>query len=191
MKMLTHQCLSWDLFIEFLTHGGVDVGTFDSRAHKTLADLFLEVKEGDVVLTHGTDGRVRRIAQSVRVLIHNGQFALCETSREYTHSGYIANEQRNYTVSETRQRGERELDAAVRGLKEELGFILGDPAQLIVDPQHLLQQTNERPSSVYPDIISAGTTTKYDLILERQIYPNGFVVVDRGTKVTLQWLNYL
>lgn len=191
MEMLTHRCLSWDLFIEFLTHGGVVVETFDSRAHKTLADLYNEVKEGDVVLTYGKDRRVRRIAQSVRVLIHNGEFALCEISREYTHSGHVAHERRDYTVSETRQRGERELDAAVRGLEEELGFKLGDPAQLIADPQHLLQETKEHVSSVYPDIISAGTTTKYDLILERQIYPNGFVVVDRGTRVTLNWLNYM
>lgn len=190
METLTHQCLSWDLFLEFLTCGGVDTETFDSRAHKTLSNLYHEVKEGDVVLRIGIDGRIRRVAQSVRVLIHNGEMALCEVSREYTHSGFISRERRDYTVSETRQRGERERDAAVRGLAEELNITLGDHRQLIPDPQYQLQMPKERPSSVYPDIISAVTVTKYDLVLER-IFPKGCVVEDRGTKVTLKWLNYL
>lgn len=191
MDTLTHQCLSWDLFIDFLNRGMVNTKTFDSRAHKTLSNLYHEVKDGDVVLRIGIDGRIRRVAQSIRVLIHNGEMALCEVSREYTHSGFVSHERRDYTVSETRQRGEHETQAAVRGLYEELEFILGDSKQLIMDPQYQLQMPKERPSSVYPDIISAGTASKYDLILERPIYPNGFVVVDRGTKVTLKWLNYM
>src|SRR3989344_4031273 len=118
---------------------------------KSPRQLHKEIEERDVVLAYDPKiGRLVRVALSVKILIIAQGYQLHEVKREYQ-NGTVIEKVREWSISETRKRGEKVPDAAIRGLWEECDLIIR-PDQLITF--YRADEIDTHESSVYRGTVS-------------------------------------
>lgn len=176
--------IRYDEMLMLLKGRGINVDTFDQVSRKTLRQLHEEIEERDVVLGYDKKlGRVIRTALSVKVLIIAEGFQLLEIKREHR-DGTVIEKLKQWSISETRKRGELVFDAAVRGLSEECG--------LTVRPEELteireLREMNIHESSAYAGLMSAEFTDYVTLKLEKMPWQGDRVTTDHSVKIYTRW----
>lgn len=172
---------------------GLDPATFDQRSVKTFHDLVMEVARDEVVLVKLSEqelrektnrkevdftasdnlGGIKRIAWSSKLIIRTETEYLVEMFRLYPgrntpvhkrscFSGVML-DQPNWTLSETAVKSEDPLEVILRGLREELGFVLSSRHVLTcLNPGGFYQDSHE--SSVYDQTVTENYTTWYEWV---------------------------
>ncbi|OGG50730.1 hypothetical protein A2763_02290 [Candidatus Kaiserbacteria bacterium RIFCSPHIGHO2_01_FULL_54_36] len=195
---MTIQIVTYAQMLEFLSEGRgptgrkINLATYDRRSTKTLADLFAEIRGSEVQLHYTSTGRVVRVALGVAIFVTvlrcNARY--CEIQREYVRKKRIIPKVKSSTISETRKRGESDVEAAVRGLRQELGLqIRRDQLDTTFTASHWdgRSEFSEHESSVYADILSVTQVQQIGLDLEALPWPEEVRIIDdTGTKVTIQ-----
>lgn len=178
---------SFEDMLELLSSGGIDITDFDQRGNKTLKDLYKEVAERDVVLFKDpVSGRIVRHALSVKLIIKTSDAWLLETKRVYA-NGTEVQMIREWSISETRKRGEDALDCAIRGVYEELGVIVGDPTEL--KNRLVFDEETEHESKVYPGLLSRVVIRRFEWHMPRRIHEHGTIVRDGDVQIYLRWFS--
>lgn len=163
---------------------GVDTENFDKLSRKTLCQLHKEIEERDVVLAYDKKiCRLVRVAMSVKVLIIAEGYQLNEVKREYRNGSSIG-KTKEWSISETRKRGENVSDAAIRGLREECGLKIR-PDQLTI--LSLADEIDTHESSVYAGIVSSVCIQHVRLELPRMPWKGNRVIDDDGVKIHTRW----
>lgn len=158
---------SYEEMIKLLSMAkGVDLETFDAKGARSLMNLYMEIQQRDVLLTLNEKGQADKFSQKVEIIItdltRNARWL--ETQRRYP-NGTIVSKLQEFTIRETRKRGESGLKAAQRGLLEELHYVPYSHSELQL--LHEPESKNTSKSSVYPGILSTVTTTRFEMHTER------------------------
>jgi hypothetical protein len=188
---------SFQEMLVFLGLGKVDVGSFHGR--KSLQTLHQLIKGRDVKFTIPLKaalpeivGRVVLVRRSVKVTIYAGKGEECYRLREKRRTHEDGSEFVNSvygeepSISETRKIHEYAIDAAIRGLWEELG--------LHIEAEQLRQLTLTedhapiRESRVYPGILSLEIIERFVLELPERLWEGEYRFEDDGVTIYLEWV---
>lgn len=182
--------MTYDEMLLLLQKGGIDTETFDAISRKTLVQLYEEVQSRDVVLLFNEKTqRVIRCALTVAILIRvpSEGYQLRETGREFR-NGTAIHILKEWSMSETCKRGEEMLQAASRGIREELGLEV-DPLQFMQATKIWQQDFLSYESTAYSGIRSHVMVQRLMLDLpERPWKEMTRVIEDNGTRVHLAWI---
>lgn len=187
--------MTYEEMIDLLQGGGINVDTFDKESEKSLADLYAEIRERDVDL-QVIDGLVVRSARTVRIIITvpNEKLQLHEIGRRYK-NGTVLREIQEWAVSETRRKSsetvsaESVLDAAIRGLREELNLhVTAD--DLDRGKYVFLNHLGKHRSTVYRGLWSFVVVEYVLLVLPKLPWPANHKrnIDDNGVEKILEWL---
>jgi len=105
--------------LSYLHRHGVDTSEWGMGLARKPMDLVKEVRRGESVLADG-----KRVIYVVKVQIHDGEYDLFETRQHILSNGSI--KERNRCLSEKFSPRETPLEAAHRGIREELNDVVGD-----------------------------------------------------------------
>ncbi len=136
---------SYNQFLKWLHNKGVDFTKWGRGKAKTAEHLWREVQKGETKLL---DNPARRLVESVVIIVRQGDHILVETEQRMT-DGRVR--QRNWPPSEKLQVGETYLDAARRGLCEELG-VTAEQIKFDFDSYHVIKTVKDSVS--YPDLLA-------------------------------------
>lgn len=179
--------MTYEAMLQLLSEGGVDVENFDRDSRKTLRQLYEEIQSKDVVLFRDKQtGRIRRVALSVKIHIRTKGFALYEMSRTYR-DGTTLEQPKEWSISETRKRGESVTEAALRGLKEECNLTV-TAEELEIEKLAAPDRIDIHESTAYKGLQSCVLTQDVGLTLPRQLWRDGLTIEDNGMKVFLAWV---
>lgn len=130
-----------------LSHG-IDTAVWGQQGHKTVENLWKELATGDALMQENPP---MRLVNVVQVLVRRGNEILLETIQEMAsgHKRY-----RNLPPAEKIKFGENFLNAATRGLKEELGI---SAENIDFDVSSHTKRTFISESPSYPGLLSQYT----------------------------------
>lgn len=178
---------SFEGMLHFLSlDSKIDLSAFGKPGNKTLEELHAELTEREVkLLFDPTLRRIVRYAFSTKTLILTPKEELNETMRLYRgNKQYI--QRHRWSVSETRRRTETPVEAARRGIREELGYDYPE-AMFLLMPASRGEDVEEHESKVYPGLVSRVAMSRFEVHIEERIYPLGKIVEDHGVWIYLEW----
>ena len=181
--------MSYEEMLALLREGGIDTDTFDQKSLKTLKQLHDEIVAFDIVLVHDhMRGRISRVATTVRVRItaQEDHFLLVEKKRVHP-NGERSRENFDYSISETRKRGEGTSAAVVRGVWEECGIVINEGMVEYNAWYWPTRRESYYPSSTYNGI---WTFAMYDVAnVKLPCLPwKAKIVEDNGVQIHLEWI---
>ncbi len=141
---------------------GVDLDSWGKKGAKTLDELQKEIEEGESVLVEENGELVRKVESAVIGVFYEdleGHKYKLKEDRQVFADGNVRYRNFPQAVLEKIKRGENSLQAAQRGLKEELG---------ILDELKFKDQGGvykEKESVSYPGLKSAYTQHKFSVYL--------------------------
>lgn len=179
---------SYEDFLRLMSAGKTKTGkpinleAFMRNSAKTLRDLYEETQQRDVIVQRDPDTcRIHRISQNVTILVSNPEIftTWLEVERAYP-SGKRIKKLQEFTIRETRKRGETPEECALRGLQEELGFVpIGGEFKFWEEGGEIISTYD---STVYKDVETHVTTLRGEVISSR-FSPGDLVVMkDFGGK---------
>lgn len=131
----------------WLQEEGVNTAVWDQGGAKTVVDLWREIQAGESMLQ---EEPLRRCVELVEIIVRQNGRYLIEAEQELADG---AQRQRHIPPSEKMRPGEDVLDAARRGVREELHLT---PDRFDLDAASVQRRQREVPSLSYP-----GLTTCY------------------------------
>lgn len=146
--LVNNQLMQFDSYNQLLTWlraQGVDLRIWGQGQAKTAEHLWHEVKRGETKLLANP---ARRLVESVMVIVRHGEMILIETEQKMSDG---RSRHRYWPPSEKMQTGENYLDAARRGLSEELGM-LAEQITFHYDSYHVIETVRESVS--YPSLLA-------------------------------------
>lgn len=132
---------------EWLRAQGVNTAVWDQGGAKTVVDLWREIQAGESILQ---EEPLRRCVELVEIVARQNGRYLIEAEQELADG---ARRRRHIPPSEKMRSDEDVLEAARRGLREELHL---NPDQIELDAASVQRRQREVPSLSYP-----GLTTRY------------------------------
>mmetsp|Transcript_7809 Transcript_7809/g.14783 ORF Transcript_7809/g.14783 Transcript_7809/m.14783 type:complete len:309 (-) Transcript_7809:306-1232(-) len=153
----TSSCLQWmggsvEELTEWLKQAGLNTEEYGVGNAKPLSNLLGEVMEGETTLVV-EDGVPVRNVNVVSVLIENADGQILVEQRQTLPDGRVR--ERGLPLSEKMIRGESWLQAAVRGIKEELGNrISADNPQITILEETYYFEKEEMYSFSYPGLMT-------------------------------------
>jgi hypothetical protein len=130
---------------KLLTANGLNISQWGLHSTKTVAELWQEMTEGETRLQAHP---LQRIVEGVVIVVRHGDKVLIEQRQEFS-NGHTRT--RGLAPSEKMKSGESAIDAARRGLTEELGGLCGQIEIVKVWPE-VRQVVRHSPS--YPGLAS-------------------------------------
>lgn len=126
----------------------IDFGRWGEESAKSVADLWLELENGETRLV---DDPPRRLVHVVQVIIRRGEKILVETAQEFGDGRHRA---RYRPPSDKMRTGETPREAAVRCLHEELGLL---PRHVTLLPAGRVPESVTADSPSYPGLLTLYT----------------------------------
>ena len=141
----------------WLVSKGVNLSQWGSEGRKTIDHLWIEITSGEADIQNDPPLRVIKVVQ---IIIRNGTKILVEARQVRDEGAY---RYRGFPPSEKIKRDEMPVEAALRGIEEELGI---DRSQVI--SLHLLPEVTEemRESRSYPGLYTKYIITQVEAIID-------------------------
>lgn len=124
---------------QWLTERGIDTSVWGQGVAKSVEDLWTEIVNGESLLEPEP---LRRVVQVVNVIIRKGDKVLIETEQQFDGNRV---RHRGIPLSEKLKPGEEPLNAALRGIEEELQ-INSEQVTIIKYPEQPKVELTESPS---------------------------------------------
>ena len=138
----------------FLHAHGVDTSSWGVGVAKTVSDLFQETQQQETTVLLQPDGTLTRHVRVVQLAVRDParrDRVLVEASQVLPDG---RERRRNVLLSEKAMANEDWQDAALRGIREELGSILGDVLYVRLREQTYQERTVRKASPSYPTLAS-------------------------------------
>jgi len=167
--------------LDFVEHGGlppsvesltawleireIDTSLWGQGEAKTVQEFFHEIWAGECEPLTECAERVISVVK-VRILDHDeaGTWQLYETKQKLCRDGRTR--PRNRPLAEKRRPNESSFDAAVRGVKEELGSSLKSSSRIVVKEDSLQEWTERRMSKSFPGLETVYKLSQVDVEVE-------------------------
>ena len=169
-----------------LLAAGIDVSQYGKGQAKTLADLQQEIEKGETLLATDKEGKLYREVRVCGVDIFyispEGKKYRLKEEKQVFKDGRERRRDLGQAVSEKMKPGENPEEAALRGIKEELGIAdnikledFSDDKQILVSPS-------------YPGLKSEYNRYVFKTILnENQFKPEGYTEEEGGKTTYFVW----
>lgn len=188
------QFKTYDEMIAFLRQGRdaegrpLDIENFDSVSPKKLAQLFEEQKNREVTLEL-RNGRICRLALTVKIILFAEGYMLKEKYRKYNGVEVVKNDPESY--SETVIRGEDLFEAVKRGTWEEIGVRV-DKSQIYFDSYTKPEKSAPYESRAYKGLQTIAHVVRFIVsLVERPWTERERMINDVGAEVCVVWVNVL
>ncbi|WP_372370443.1 NUDIX hydrolase [Candidatus Uabimicrobium sp. HlEnr_7] len=176
---LCHSC-SWQEFLDFL---GKETSTLLNQGTKTSEDLFLELQEGESILTKKDNALFRKVSiAKMRIAHPSEQLVLMETAQFLPKKKIWRH--RAILPSEKLQQGESAEQAAIRGLKEELEFTCRDHYKITL----LGDEHSEGLSSSYNNLKTRYYAVTFLVIITKNLFKDKYTIEEKDGKISVfEW----
>lgn len=164
---------------EFLRANGVDFSTWGlTSTSRFIENLLEEIAEQESVLEATSEGIIRYCSIVYIHITHLGKY-LKEDRTEWKDGRLPRFRNLAGSMSEKMKAGETELEAAVRGVKEELGLRIESERFTF-----LQQSISCKPSVAYPGLITKANRNGFALELNAREYASGGYIENTLEKIT-------
>lgn len=143
----------WDenTLSQWLSERGIDTSQYGSaEGSKTVGNLLQEVRQGESCLVTTKEGTPLRRVAIVSVNITNDSGKSLFEAKQILPGGRVR--ERNLLLSEKMLPDEDPFDAAIRGIREELGSILPDNPVINIIKDTYSMSTEQHASTSYPGL---------------------------------------
>ncbi|EKX32452.1 hypothetical protein GUITHDRAFT_121382 [Guillardia theta CCMP2712] len=143
----------------------IDTSLWGQGEAKTVQEFFHELWAGECEPLTESAERVISVVK-VRILDHDeaGTWQLYETKQKLCRDGRTR--PRNRPLAEKRRPEESSFDAAVRGVKEELGSSIKSTSRIVVKEDSLQEWTERRMSKSFPGLETVYKLSQVDVEVE-------------------------
>lgn len=148
---------------------------------KSLSCLISEIEQGETEITW-IDNKPIRVINVARVYVYYKNKQLVETKQEIKQQGV---RYRNINcISEKFKFNELPIDAALRGLSEELAILVSSD-----NLTYLTNKTEEKYSPSYPGLLTRYNFYDYKFVMQDKLYnPDGYIAYEGDCITYFNWI---
>ena len=172
-------------FLDLLKKYNVPIEKYGTEKFKTIGHLYNEIKEGETILKVENGELVRHVSfVGARVIFktESGWLHLYEEKQVFKDGRVRRREHMPYSAAEKFKTGEDPKKVIIRGVKEELGIVLG-PNQFTFYNEVRVEENND-----YPGIKSFHKGHEFLIVLkENQYEPEGYIERQVDKDVYFKW----